>query len=176
MIFQLCKDSNYNRSNSDGIVVSFNNLEVPTVIDCSFVSTEEILKKNLKGKFYLLNLNEESIKELQQKNKDFYGHFIVNLDDVCVTESFCLKYGIDTFFLETKGKSLDDIHQRIVHLFDFCACCGILPNVILTSPDVYNPDANISEFKEFYNSYNKEHVSVMTIHPKAYSTCRFNQH
>ena len=71
MIYQFCKDFNYDVSDFDGFVISFgdlkNDLKLPTVIDCSFVSTEEILKKNLKGKFFLLNLNEESIKELQEK-------------------------------------------------------------------------------------------------------------
>ena len=179
MIYQFCKDFNYDVSDFDGFVISFgdlkNDLKLPTVIDCSFVSTEEILKKNLKGKFFLLNLNEESIKELQEKNKDFYGHFVVNLDDVLLTENFCLKHGIDKFFLETKDKTLNDIHQKIAALFDFCAFDGIWPEIILTSPDVYNPDADLEEFSKFYNNYNKEHVSVMTKHPEVYRICRYNR-
>lgn len=183
MIYQLCKDFNYDVSDFDGFVISFidlkNDLKLPTVIDCSFVSTEEILKKNLKGKFYLLNLNEENIKEIQEKNKDFYGHFVVNVDDVRLTEDFCLIHGIDLFFLETKDKTLDDIHQKIAYLFDFCACNGIWPEIILTSPDVYNSSFNLEEFlkfSKFYNNYNKEHVSVMTKHPEVYRIYRYNQH
>ena len=180
MIYQFCKDFNYDVSDFAGFVISFgdlnDDLKLPTVIDCSFVSTEEILKKNLKGKFFLLNLNEESIKELHEKNKDFYGHFVVNLDDVRVTENFCLKHGIDKFFLETKDKTLHDIHQKIVALFDFCANDGIWPEIILTSPDVYNSDADLEEFSKFYNDYNKEHVSVMTKHPEVYRICRYNQY
>lgn len=178
MIYQFCKDFNYDVSDFDGFVISFNDLEndlkLPTVIDCSFVSTEEILKKNLKGNFFLLNLNEESIEELQQRNEDFYGHFYVNVDDVRVTEDFCLKHGIKKFFLETKDKTTHEIHQKIAFVFEFCSNIGIHAEIILTSPDVYNPDADLKEFLKFYNNYNKDCVSVMTSYPNVYEICRYN--
>lgn len=181
MIYQLCKDSECSDfPDTDGLVVSFsdfkNNLKVPIVVDCSFVSTDEILQKNLEGDFYLLNLNEENIIDLQLKNKNFYGRYVVNVDDIGLTEDFCLKHGIEKFFLETKDKSLNEIQRKVANLFKFCAYNGIWPNVILTSPDVYNQGVDLKEFVKFYNSFNKDHVSIMTTLSEVYSANRFNEH